>query len=422
MSYKLEKLANGLNLFVYPMPSLESATVTVWVRTGSRDENKRNSGISHFLEHMAFKGGKKYPDARTVSSVIDSIGGEFNASTSKEITQYFIKARKDKLDLAFDVLSDMILYPRLRNVDINREKKVIIEEMKMYEDTPIRRVWDKFEELIFEGSTLSRDIIGNKKTVLSFQREDFIKYMSSHYYAENMLITVSGGVKVGKISKFAREFFKNLKKRGIRKIKTFNFNQEKPKVKIHPKDIEQAHFILGFPADPLGKPQRYADSILNAVLGGGMSSRLFTEVREKRGLAYAVRTEFDRYLDIGYFAVYAGTDPKKAKEAIKVILDQVFNFGNRYKLTKKEFEKAKGFLEGRLALSLEDTSEVNAFFGPELLLLKKIRTPEEVFKKIKRVKIEEVLESARRIFAPKRVNLTIIGPYKNQEDFERLLV
>ncbi len=422
MDYKLTKLENGISLLVTPMPFLESMTVSVWVRTGSRVENEKTCGVAHFLEHMAFKGGRKYSSSKKVSEAIDSIGGEFNASTSKETTKYYVKARATHVEKALDVLSDIVLFPTLKREDIEKEKKVIIEELRMYEDTPVRRVWDLFEQLIFEGHELGRDIIGNVETIKSLKREDFISYREENYHSQNILISIAGNVKDGFVESLVNKFFKEIKKDGNTIKKNFLDTQSTPRLKIKYKDIEQAHIILGFPADPLGSQERYKDSVMNAVLGGGMSSRLFTEVREKRGLAYAVRSEIERFLDAGYLAFYVGTDPAKGGEAVKVILNQLYGLSaGKIKLSKKELQKAKEFIKGHFALSLEDTSEVVDFFGYEQLMLAKTRTPKEVFDKIDKVNIGDIFHQAKKIFEPKKLNLCIIGPYKDDKDFRKIL-
>ena len=403
------------------MPSLESATITVWVKTGSRYENIKISGISHFLEHMAFKGGKRYTTAKKVSQEIDKIGGEFNAATSKEVTLYYIKSHKDYMEKAFDVLSDMIIHPLMKETDIKKEKGVIIEEMRMYEDNPMKRIWDRFEQLYFAGTQLGEDIIGNKDSVMSFKRENFLEYLSKYYYAKNMLVTVAGGVDNDKIVQLTEAYLGSLRSVAGGKTNLVNINRTEPTVRLYPKQIEQAHFILGFPADPMGYGNRYIDSVLNTILGGGMSSRLFTEVRERRGLAYTVRSAFDRYADNGYFSVYAGTDPGKATKALKVILDNLYGFGSKKKITKYEFDKAIGFLKGHLALSLEDTGDVNSFFGHEYLMLGKVRTPEEAIKQLDMVKLDQVKEQAQKIFNPRKIALAIIGPYKSETQFAKIL-
>jgi len=423
MKYNLKKLKNGIELLAVPMASLESATVTIWVCTGTRNEADKILGISHFMEHMAFKGGKKYDSAKKVSETIDAIGGEFNASTSKEWTQYYIRCRSQNLDTAFDVLSDMILFPLLKKSDIKREKGVIVEEIGMYEDTPMKKVWDYFERLIYTGHELGRDIIGTRKTVTGLKRADFTDYIGKHYFAENILIVVSGGIDGKVITDLSTKYFVEMRRKEVQEGKGIKVNQEKPRLKIYEKDIQQAHVVLGFPADELGQSNRYNDAVLNSVLSGGMSSRLFTEVREKRGLCYAVRSAFDRYTDNGYWATYVGTDPQKATEAIKVVLDQAHGLADgKYKVGNKEFKKAKEYIKGHLALSLEDTRGVNSFFGHDQLLLGKIRTPRQVMKAVEAVKVEDIYKAAKRVFLPEKLNLTVIGPFGGDARFKKLLV
>lgn len=422
MKFHLTKLKNGLPIITVPMPTLESATVTVWVGVGSRYETKRVSGISHFLEHMSFKGSKKRPSARAVSEAVDAIGGEFNASTSKEWTNFYIRSRSATLPLAFDVLSDIVLNPLIKVDDIKVEKGVIVEEIGMYEDTPMSRIGDIFEQLIFEGHPLAMDITGTKKTVTQIQRPDFVKFRKENYFAKNMLVTVSGGVSEKQVVNLAKAHLGDFKSGKRNKTSKFKGIQKKAKVRLVSKKIDQAHLILGFGAKQLGHKDRYTETVLNAILGGGMSSRLFTEVREKRGLAYAVRSAFDRLIDTGYFAVYAGVDIKKAPEAIKVILEQLNGLAEgKLVPDKKEMKKAKEYVKGHFALSLEDTRSVNGFFGGEQLILGKIRTPEEVISNIEKVTTEEVLKAAKNIFKMEKANLAIIGPYKNATKFEKIL-
>jgi predicted Zn-dependent peptidase len=424
MKYSLTKLASGLRVLTVAMPQLESATLTVWVKTGSRMEEARTNGISHFLEHMVFKGGKKRPSAKEIAEAVDAIGGEFNAATSKDWTNFYIKARSAHLEKAFDVLSDMVLSPILDAKEIEKEKGVIVEELKMYEDTPMIKIHDVFEELVFSGNSLAWDIGGSEKTVRSLKRNDFIRYRKVHYYAENTLLTVVGGINQQKVLALARKYFQSLGQSSSKKIRQelFKTQQSKPRVKLHPKKKEQAHFVLGFLGDGRGHPQRFAQSVLTSILGGGMSSRLFTEVRERRGLAYAVRTSPERYSETGYISTYVGADVKRVEEAIKVTLDEHYKLASgKSTISKKEFEKAKEYLKGHLALALEDTKDVSGFFGEPELFLEEALTPEEVLKRLDKVKINEVMAEARRLFTPARLNLAIIGPYESPERFQKLL-
>ena len=405
------------------MASSESITVTVWVRTGSRFETDRVAGISHFLEHMVFKGSKKRPSARAISEAIDGIGGEFNANTTKEWTSFYIKTRPVHLKTALDVLSDMLINPLLKMEDIEREKGVIIQEINLYEDNPIMKIMDIFENVVYMGSNLSRDIIGTTETVKRIGKDDFVGYRKTHYYPENMLVSISGSVKPGDVKKLAGQYFSSLVPLGKKPEKPGDsLKQEKPAVLIKNKNTDQTHLILGFKGTAMGEPTRYAEALLAAILGGGMSSRLFTEIREKRGLAYSVRTTPDHTLDNGYFATYAGVKTEKVEEAVKVILDEHYKIvSSKLPISKEELSRAREYLKGRLALSLEDSKELGDFFALEELMLNETRTPKEVYESIDKVKVQDITSFAKKIFKPERLNLAIIGPFKEKGKFEKLL-
>lgn len=422
MDYKLNKLSNGLRVLTVSLPSMKSSAITVWVKTGSRNETKKIGGISHFLEHMVFKGSQKRPSAKEIAVVIDSIGGEFNAGTHKEWTNFYIKARNEVVSTAFDVLSDMVLNPILKSEDIEREKGVILEELAMYEDTPMFKIGDIFDNLIYKGSSLGRDIIGTRDSIKSVKREDFVRYRKIHYGIDNLLITVAGGVKERGVLELAEKYFGSLENNNKEKVEKYKNDQKKPRVLLCSKNNEQAHLILGFLGGQMGNKDRFIESVLSVILGQGMSSRLFTEVREKRGLAYSVKTTVDRYTDAGYIGTYAGVDTKRIDEAIKVILDEHYELAfNKNIISENELKKAKEYIKGHLALSLENTGAVGSFFGIGELLLGKIETPEDVFKGIDKVTIDDVLRVAKKFFVPERLNLAIIGPYKDQERFEKLI-
>ena len=425
MQYSKHVLSNGLRIITIPMPSLESATIAVWVKTGSRNETSKISGISHFLEHMVFKGSKKRPSAKAISEVVDSIGGEFNAATSKDWTNFYIKASTQHLETAMDVLSDMVLCPILDEREMEREKGTIVEEIKMYEDTPMYRIGDVFEELIYEGHPLGVDTIGSEKTVKGMTRNDFLRYRKSYYYPENIIVTVAGGVSKQKVIELGKKYFGSLKKSKDKKSQgsgVFIPSQKKPKLKLHSKKKEQAHFIMGFLADGREYKGKFAQSVLSVILGSGMSSRLFIEVRERRGLAYSVRTSMDRYQEVGYLGTYAGVDPKRVDQAIKVTLEEHYKLASGEKpVTKEELSKAKEYLKGHLALALEDTKDVASFFGEQELFLKEVLTPKEMLKKVDEVTLEDINDEAKRLFVPERLNLAIIGPYDSEDGFKKLL-
>lgn len=423
MNFKKRTLPSGLRVLIVPMPSLESVTLSIWVKTGSRMETARINGLSHFLEHMFFKGTTNRPSAREISEEVDSFGGEFNAATSKDWTTYYIKARSANAEKVFDILSDMLLNPLLKEEEIEREKGVITEEINMYEDTPMYRIGDVFEQLIFEGNELGWDIAGTKKTVQGLKRSDFLNYIKRHYYAENIIITISGAIDEKRALTLAKKYLSKVNKvKNNNKVNEFKTRQKSPKLKLYTKKNDQTHLILGFLGDGRLYEKRYVQGILSAILGGGMSSRMFIEVRERRGLAYSVRTSVDRYTETGYISTYAGVDPKKATEATKVILDQYYGLADgRYEISEKELKKAKEYVKGHLALALEDTKDINSFFADQELFQEKVRTPEEVFEAVDKVTIEDLLNEAKRLFVPERLNLAIIGPYKSDLEFAKII-
>jgi predicted Zn-dependent peptidase len=422
MDYKLSELKNGVKLLTVELPNLESATLTVWIAVGSRFEHKRHMGLSHFLEHMAFKGGGKYKTAQDVSLALDRLGAEYNAATANEWTNFYVKVRADKIEKGFEILSEMLLKPAFNKNDIERERGVILEEIAMEEDTPGEKIGNLFSNLIFSGNPLGWDIAGTPDTVKSLQRNDFVRYRGLHYVTDNMLITVAGGIKDKKIRQLSEKYFGGLEKGKREKAVKFVSKQRKAKLMVEYKKSEQAHFILGFLGYPRGDKTRYPEAMLSTILGSGMSSRLFNEIREKRGLAYAVSTSTTHYVDTGLFATYEGVSPKRIGEAIKVTLNEHFDISNLKKaITAEELKKAKEYIKGRIALSLENTLAVNIFFGQRALFLKEIDKPEEVFDKIDKVTLEDVHAVAKKIFRPERLSLAILGPYKNKEKFEKSL-
>jgi predicted Zn-dependent peptidase len=395
----------------------------IWVRTGSRFEDKKLNGISHFLEHMVFKGSKKRPTAKDIAEAVDSLGAEYNAGTSKEYTNFYIKSRAGVLGEAFDILSDMVLNPVLREDDIEREKGVILEEMAMYEDTPLRRVGDIFENLIYSGDPLGWDIIGTREAVKSITKDDFLNYIKKYYYAEDMLVTIAGAITESQATELVKEHLGGIIKKGAKPKKpNSKITQDKSKVLVQYKKTDQTHIILGFRGYYYGHKGEYAEAVLASILGGGMSSRMFTEVREKRGLAYAVRTSEDHYMDNGYFATYAGLETKRMDEGIKVILDQYYGLATgKYPIEKSELNKAKEYIKGHIALALEDTKNVNAFFASDELFLGRSRTPKDYYDAIDRVTVDDLYAIAKYLFNPRKLNLAVIGPFRSNERFVNLI-
>ena len=427
MNYQKTVLKNGLRVVTVPMPAVQSVTVMVLVGAGSRYEEKRVAGLSHFLEHMAFKGTKKRPTTLEIASLVEGIGGEFNAGTSKDNTSYYIKTASKHLPLILDVLSDMLLNSLFKEEEIEKEKGVILEEMNMREDMPIYKVGEVFETLLYGKTPLGRRIIGEKEAIKSLKRKDFLEYLHRYYAPGNCVVVIAGSAGEIRNSKFEIRNLveKNLghwKKQPFKQFEKASDQQKKPALEVVYKKTEQAHLCLGVRAYRQDHPDRFALSVLGVILGGGMSSRLFIEVREKRGLAYYVRSTSERFQDVGYFVTQAGVDLKRIEEAIDVILKEYDKVrGSRFEVRGKELKKAKEFLKGRLILELEDSKNIASLYGTQEILQNEIKTADELMQKIEKVTKEDIFRVAKDIFRQEKLNLAVIGPFKNRQQFEKLL-
>ncbi|MBI2029153.1 insulinase family protein [Candidatus Gottesmanbacteria bacterium] len=419
--FKKHTLQNGLRLISVPMPHVESATVMILVGAGSRYELKTNNGISHFLEHMAFKGTVSRPSALIISSLIEGIGGEFNAFTSKDHTAYYIKAAKKHLPLLFDILSDMLLHSKFDHAEIEREKGVITEEINLYEDTPMRRIGTIFEELLYGDHPLGWDIAGKKEVIKSLKREDFIKYVGGLYSPNNTIISVAGGIGTnGESLGLSEKCLGSWKKRDVWQFKKVTANSAKDKLRVVYKKTEQAHLCLGVPSFDGDHPDHYVLEVLAAILGGGMSSRLFIEVRERRGLAYYVRTDTTDYHETGNLVTQAGVDLKRIDDAIKVILFEYQRI-TKEPVSHSELTKAKEFLKGRLILEMEDSRNIAALYGTQALLNKRIDTSRDMLDKISKVTQSDITRVAKTVLKAREMRLAVIGPFKDKQRFAKLL-
>lgn len=418
MKSQSHKLENGLEVLLIDTKST-SLTTLLLVGAGSRYENEKNNGIAHFFEHMAFKGSKKYPNSFVISSTVEGLGGMFNAFTSKDHTGYWIKSTRNHFPTVIDVISDMVLNSKLDTEEIEREKGVIKEEINMYEDSPQRKVGEIFEGLLYRGNPLGFDIAGIKETVDTFDRKTFTEYIKNLYHPGNSVLVIAGGLdeKTDYI-KIVNEKFSNWKNDERAKYKQINESQEKPQILIKYKKTEQAHFCLGFRAFSYNDNRKYALNVLSAILGGGMSSRLFIQVRERKGLCYYISTGSELYSDCGNIVTQAGVtnNIEKVKEAMKTIVDEHKKIANG-DLNPDELKRAKELIKGRLLLSLEDSTNVASYFGTKKLLQGKVESPEDIIKKIEAVSSEDVTSLARELFVRRTLNIALIGPF-NQSDFE----
>ena len=415
-------LKNNLRLILAPLGSSNAITVLIMVGTGSRYESKELNGISHFLEHMFFKGTKKRPDTFGISSELDKIGAEFNAFTGKETTGFYIKANAKYLDLSLDILSDILINSIFDIKEINKEKGVILEEMKMIQDAPMHYISDLFESLLYKGSQLGQLIIGTEKNILNFKQKDFLNYLRNHYIANNIVICIAGNAKKIKSSKLKTEkYFRSINKNSNKeKISKVLNNQTKPNILLHYKKTDQVNFCLGVRAYGLKDKKRFALKLLSVILGGNMSSRLFVEIREKRGMAYYIRTTHEAYIDTGYLATQGGVDKKNLQESIEIILKEYKKIVDKG-VGNKELQKAKDYIKGISSINLETSDQIANFFTNQEILLGKISTPEQHFEKIDKVSAADIQNVAKDIFVNKKLNLAIIGEYKNKNEFEKIL-
>jgi len=390
------------------MPGVESVTAMVLCKTGSRNETLPQAGISHALEHMVFKGTTKYPSPMAIAEAVDGIGAEQNAFTSKEFTGYYITSAAQHLGLTLDIQSQMMTVPMLPQDDFNREREVIVEEINMYEDQPMAMASEHFENLMYDGSSMGRLIIGTKETVRATMSEDLRKYMDRWYRGGNMLVVVAGKISNPKLSNSQiEEKFGGMGEGNIDPYET-SASYGKAEAQHKMKKTEQAHFVMGVPGLSINDPRRYALQMGQIVLGGGMSSRLFNEIREKRGLAYYVKADLDMNFDCGYLSVRAGVKLEKLGEAMKVVREEMLRLADT--ITEVELNKAKEFVLGHMPLSLEGSMDIAQFYGMRALVMDEIRQPSEIVEKVSRVSLDEVKKVVGEMVQEQLIRSVVVGP------------
>jgi len=419
--YKKEKLKNKLRLISSQLKDTQTVTVLVFIKTGSRYETKDISGISHFLEHMMFKGTEKRKNTLVISEELDSVGAEYNAFTGSEYTGYYIKADYTHLNLALDMISDMLINSKFRKKDIEKEKGVVVEEINMYKDNPMRQVAQNLEHLLYGDQPAGWDIAGTKKSVESFSRKDVVSYFNLQYTAENTVICIAGNFDAKNIKKQVEKYFAKIKQGKAKKMLLVKEEQSAPKLNIEYRKTDQTHLFFALRSFISNSDERrFSLAILASILGGNMSSRLFINVREKQGLSYYISSGSDTSSDTGYFWIRAGVDNKRAKEAVSAILKELKKVKAKG-VTEAELKKAKEYFKGKTLMDLESSDELAGFLGAQEILKKDILSPKEMIKKIKSVKLSAVNDLAREVFQNKNLNLALIGPFKNKKDFEEIL-
>lgn len=415
-------LDGGLRLVLLPRSQGETVTLLVLTGVGSRYETLRQWGLSHFLEHMFFKGTERRPTTKEIAEAIENVGGEFNAFTGQEYTGYYVKVAAEHLALGADVVSDILLRSLFPSQEIERERGVIIEEIRMYTDMPMRHIQHLWEEALFGVHPLGRRIDGTVETVSKLSRPDFLRYVHKHYHTENTVVAVAGRFHQQQTESLLTKLFTPLA-RG-KETKPSSAPSRIPVVSFRAErrpTLDQTHLVVGVPGVSLSDKRRWGAELLSLVLGGGMSSRLFLQVRERHGLAYAVRMSSDSYTDAGSLATQAGLRTDKAVFALQLILEE-YNRIMQGTVSSKELDKAKQMARGGLVLELEETNALASFAAGQELLLKHILTPDEIWERIVSVTPDELQVVAQELLAPQRRAAVLLGPQKSTRAFERLLV
>jgi predicted Zn-dependent peptidase len=436
---KLPKTARQLPVLLVDIPSSKSVTTMFLANTGSRYESKAEEGLAHFFEHMVFKGTKRFATAQALAETLDSVGADFNAFTSKEYTGYYVRSAVDHFALALDVLSDMLFSPKLNQTDIEREKGVIIEEINMYKDNPSAHIANVFEEMVFAKAEMAHPIIGHKANIQSFAQINFQNFLQKYYGPENLLLVIAGGLKslaqseqqiLSQIKKALAKFQGDrvAEKQQAPRPQSTDLAQmaqnslSRDKFKLVKRPTEQAHFVMAWPSLPADHEDRYALQVLSAIVGGNMSSRLFSKVREELGLAYYVNSDLDFFHDIGLFGCSAGVDQSRAEEAIRAskgVFTELLD--SKAKISASELQRAKDYLRGKTWLGLENSNSVAQFFGLRKLLRGQIMSIDSVMAKIDAVSLADLERVAAAVIRPSELRLAIIGNFKNEEKLRQAM-
>jgi predicted Zn-dependent peptidase len=413
-------LDNGIRVVTSNMPYARSVSTSIFLGTGSRYESSTEMGVSHFIEHLLFKGTDKRPTSRELSEAIEGVGGILNGETDKELTVFWCKVARPHFSLSLDVLTDMILHSKFDQGEIDKERQVIIEEINRSKDSPSQQVDQITDEILWPDQPLGKDIAGNRETVSTITRQNMLNYKAHQYSPSNTVFAIAGNVNhkemVDSVSKFTRDWKNRLKPKKYLPYK----EQPNPRLRIEKKDTEQVHMCLALPGLSLFDPQRFSLDLLNVVLGGGMSSRLFVEIRDKLGLAYAIHSYIDHFLDSGGVILYAGVDTNKINIAISAILEQLIRL-KKEPVPETELNKAKELSKGRLLLRMEDSYAVSGWLGGQEILTGKILTDAEVVAIIDSITAEDIQKVANDLFVEEKLRLALVGPIKDGNNLEMML-
>ncbi|KND50731.1 MAG: M16 family peptidase [Parcubacteria bacterium C7867-003] len=419
MNFNKKTFKNGLRVIVVPIKDAPSVTVMSMVSTGSEYESKDKNGISHFLEHMFFKGTKNRPKSIDIAKEFDGIGAEHNAFTSNEVTAYYGKASYKNFEKMLGIISDMYLNPTFPEAEMEKEKGVIIEEINMYEDLPQQIAQNIFQKILYGDTPFGRDVLGPKENIRTMVREDFINYRKNHYVAKRTLVVVAGNVSSSDVFKKVEKAFKDIEVGKIIKKEKIIEDQSKSKIEIKHKETDQSHIVIGVRSFGVNDKRVPILRVLSAVLGGGMSARLFQKMREELGICYYVRSVINDFTDHGNFTVSAGVDKTRLEDAVSGILGELKKMSEK-PVDLVELKKAKDYLIGQMYLNLESSDSLAGFYGFQEILGQKIRKPSEVEKELLKVTPAQIQKLAKEIFVNKNLNMAIVGNVKDQKSLEKI--
>lgn len=414
MQIKQTRLSNGVRLIVVPMLGTETATALAMFGTGSRAEIRAEQGLAHFTEHMFFKGTTRRPTTLDVASTIENIGGEFNAFTDKENTAYYTKLPAMHLETGLDFISDLVQNPLLPPAEVEREKGVVIEEINMYEDTPMRNVADIIDKAVWGDTPMGWSIAGTRETVSSFKQENVDRFIKTNYVAPNLVLAIAGNVKLEEAEQLAEKYFGSVRDGQATTPTSMVEVPNGKRQQIKTKATEQTHFILAFPTYAADDERRHAARVLSALLGAGMSSRLFISVRERQGLCYYIHSQVHQFKEGGLMQIQAGVDTKRLNQALQSVILEI----NKIKAEPAgadELQRAKEIIKGRLLIHLEDSEAVANFVAKQLILGHQLETPDKTIKHIDAVTVKDIQDTAKELFTSEKLAFSTVGPVKPEE-------
>ncbi len=417
--YQKVTLNNGLRIITANMPHTRSVSICIFIGTGSRYETEVQAGTSHFIEHMLFKGTQRRATSKEIAEAIEGVGGTLNAGTDKELTLYWCKVTRPHFSLALDVLADIVLHSKFDPQDIDKERQVVIEEIRMSRDSPSQRVNMLIDELLWPNHPLGRDIAGSKESVAAITKNTMLEYLASQYLPTNTVVTIAGDIQHQEVITAVRQTLGNWTNQRTRSGYLAYKEQPVQQLSTEIRDTEQAHLCLALRGLPLLHPKRFVISLLNVILGGGMSSRLFVEIRDKLGLAYSIHSYIEHFLDSGSVTIYAGVEPKNLPTAVKAILEQLFRL--KELVPESELSKAKELSKGHLLLSMEDSRAVAGWIGAQEILTRRILSVDEVVSIIDAITIEELSQLAQELLIGSQLRLAVVGPVTKYKHLEELL-